>query len=112
MSRGTWDDFTDKFGFNDGESLEDRDFKARDLLVKLINKQMPPTARAIPFDRAGCHNACLVLLVEVPAGTTQKKAEKLFDTSNLVEASLPEGLEIEDLVREAYDKIDDKCRST
>jgi len=54
-------------GFNDGESLEDRDFRARDILVRLINKQPEMKAehvRALAFDRPGVHNACLILFAK------------------------------------------------
>ena len=38
MARGMWQDFVDKYGFNDGESVDTLDFAAREFLVKKLNR--------------------------------------------------------------------------
>jgi hypothetical protein len=37
MAIGTWEDFTDKYGFSDIEGVEQRDFEARARLVEMLN---------------------------------------------------------------------------
>jgi len=36
MATGTWEDFTDKYGFSDGASVEQRDIEARARLVEML----------------------------------------------------------------------------
>jgi hypothetical protein len=38
MARATWDDFTSKWGFNEGASLEGCDFEARSKLLEMLNE--------------------------------------------------------------------------
>lgn len=76
MSQGTWEDFTDKFGFSDGASSEERDFRARDILCSMLNDREETKAHQItfvPWDRPGMHNACLVLIFENPQERTPEE---------------------------------------
>ena len=67
MATGTWEDFTDKYGFSDGASVEQRDFEARAKLVEMLNDhEVMKSAglRALEYDRPGLHNPCLVVVVK------------------------------------------------
>src|SRR5271165_5628815 len=67
MATGTWDDFTDKYGFRDGASVGPRDFEARSTLVEVLNDHAAMKAaglQALEYDRPGLHNPCLVVVVK------------------------------------------------
>ncbi len=67
MATGTWEDFTDKYGFSDGEGVEHRDFEARTRLVEMLNDHEAMNAaglHALEYDRPGLHNPCLVVVVK------------------------------------------------
>jgi hypothetical protein len=107
MATGTWDDFTDKYGFRDGASVEPRDFEARSTLVEVLNDHAAMKAaglQALECDRPGLHNPCLVVVVK---GQGKSAAELLtaWLAGEIEEAPLPDELELEisDLVAEAYE---------
>jgi len=67
MATGTWDDFTDKYGFCDGASVERCDFEARSTLVEVLNGHAAMKAaglQAFEYDRRGLHNPCLLVVVK------------------------------------------------
>ena len=106
MATGTWDDFTDKYGFHDGASVEPRDFEARSTLVEVLNEhEAMKTAglRALEYDRPGLHNPCLLVVVESRAKSNMELL-KSWLAGEVEEALLPEELElsISELVAEAY----------
>lgn len=105
MAIGNWDDdFRSKYGFNDGSSAEDRDFAARALIVKEVNKLdywKKAGVIAMEFNRGGMHNPCMILLR--PATMTDKG----FLEGNMPEPHEPEdtsefGGTIDEIVCEAY----------
>jgi hypothetical protein len=106
MATGTWDDFTDKYGFRDGASVESRDFEARSTLVEVLNDHGAMKAaglQALEYDRPGLHNPCLLIVVKGHG----KSAAKLLSSwlaGEIETESLPDELEIEisELVAEAY----------
>lgn len=107
MATGTWEDFTSKYGFGDGASVEPRDFEARAKLAEMLNDhEAIKTAglRALEYDRAGLHNPCLLLLVE---GRAKSNTEllKSWLAGEIGKAPLPGELEltISELVAEAYE---------
>jgi hypothetical protein len=107
MATGTWEDFTNKYGFRDGASVEPRDFEARAKLAEMLNDQEAmKTAglRALEYDRPGLHNPCLLVVV---AGRAKSDIELLESwlAGEIEEASLPGELEpaISELVAEAYE---------
>ena len=107
MATGTWDDFTDKYGFRDGASVEPRDFDARSTLVEVLNDHAAMKAaglQALEYDRPGLHNPCLVVVVK---GQGRSAAELLTSwlSGEIEEAPLPDelGFEISELVAEAYE---------
>jgi hypothetical protein len=107
MATGTWDDFTDKYGFCDGASVESRDFEARSTLVEVLNDHgAMKTAglQALEYDRPGLHNPCLIVVVK---GQGKSAAELLTSwlAGEIEKAPLPDELELEisELVAEAYE---------
>jgi hypothetical protein len=66
MVTGTWEDFTNKYGFCDGASVKSRDFGARSTLVEVLNDHGAMKAaglQALECDRPGLHNPCLIVVV-------------------------------------------------
>ncbi len=112
MARGTWwDDFTSKYGFSDGASLEYRDFQARKILVRNINRSRNfkmSELRAVEYDRPGVHNSCLVVVLPNHAGLPDRQLLEMWHKNALKEVSLPEDMDfdIEEYVTDAYDKIE------
>lgn len=108
MARGSWsDDFRSKYGFGDGSTYEDRDFKARALIVKAINKLTAfkkAKVKAIEYDRSGMHNPCMVLLIS--AGVSEREWMAAGDG----EAREPEDIDFDEIVARAYDRLDRKKR--
>jgi hypothetical protein len=107
MATGTWEDFTNKYGFRDGASAESRDFEARSTLVEVLNDHgAMKTAglQALEYDRPGLHNPCLIVVVK---GQGKSAAELLTSwlVGEIEEAPLPDELELEisEFVAEAYD---------
>jgi hypothetical protein len=107
MVTGTWEDFTNKYGFRDGAGVERRDFAARTKLVEMLNDhEAMKTAglRALEYDRPGFHNPCLLIVVE---GRAKSDTEllKSWLAGEIEEAPLPDELElaISELVAEAYE---------
>jgi hypothetical protein len=107
MATGTWEDFTSKYGFSDGASVEPRDFEARAKLVDMLNdREAMKTAglRALEYDRPGLHNPCLLVVVERRA-KSDAELLKPWLVGEIEEARLPDELElaISELVAEAYE---------
>jgi len=107
MATGTWDDFTDKYGFRDGASVEPRDFEARSTLVEVLNDHGAMKAaglQALEYDRPGLHNPCLVVVVK---GQGKSAGELLTSwlAGEIEEERLPDELELEitELVAEVYE---------
>ena len=107
MATGTWEDFTDKYGFSDGEGVEQRDFEARARLVEMLNDHEAMKAaglHALEYDRPGLHNPCLVVVVKGEAKAA-KELLKLWLAGEIKEAPVPDEIEheIASLVTEAYE---------
>lgn len=107
MATGTWEDFTNKYGFSDGAGVEPRDFEARARLVEMLNDHegMKTTGlRALEYDRPGLHNPCLLVVVERRAKSNMELL-KSWLAGKIEEAPLPDELElaISELVAEAYE---------
>jgi len=107
MATGTWDDFTDKYGFRDGASVEPRDFEARSTLVAVLNDHAAMKAaglQALEYDRPGLHNPCLVVVVK---GQDKSAVELLTSwlAGEIKEGQLPDEMELEifELVADAYE---------
>lgn len=110
MARGTWDDFTSKWGFGDGDALEGRDFRTRDILVRLLNKRPEIKAariRAIPYDRPGLHNACMIILAQDVHGKTDHALLEEMWSEDKPDVDLPSlNVPLEELIAAAYDKAE------
>jgi hypothetical protein len=106
MAVGTWEDFTSKWGFQEGAQLEARDWEAREILIALLNERAEVKAakiRAVPWDRPGVHNPCLILILPNPGGVSDAALIKAWE-GDLEEVPLPDETQeiVEDLVAEAY----------
>lgn len=110
MAHGTWEDFTSKWGFSDGNGVDNIDFEARKLLVKALNANpdmVKAKVRALEFDRPGWHNPCLVVHVEAKEGKSDEQLLADWEADALPEAPLPEAVDevVEDLICEAYEDV-------
>jgi hypothetical protein len=110
MARGCWDDFTDKFGFGDGDLSEVRDFNARDLIVKKLNELLKKYV-AISYDRPGMHNSCLIVIFERREDWTDEQYIKGFQSDfvknvDLQNTDFPKDQEIQDLIDDCYVEVD------
>jgi hypothetical protein len=84
MATGTWEDFTDKYGFNDGGSSDYLDVLARNTLVRLLNAQpaMPAAGlRAIGFDHGGSHNPVRIVVLPTRCGATDEDRLAAWETA-------------------------------
>jgi hypothetical protein len=110
MAIGTWDDFTDKFGFQDGAGVEDTDFRARAVLVKKLNDHpvmQKAKITAVEYDRPGMHNPCMILLFKNPNRLTAKQLLKKFLVeADFIETELPEDdVDVNEMISEAYASV-------
>ena len=121
MARGSFDeDFTSKWGFNDGASSEGRDFLARDGIVRGLNKLLKQTVAA-SFDRAGFHNACQILFFHKKEGLSPEQHLEGTDGKECQAAQVIAMTELSELpndnddcefdmwelVNEVYDELED-----
>jgi hypothetical protein len=63
-----WDDMNDKYAFNDGGSVPPDAYLCRTVYVRALNAvaaRLKSNVRAVAFDRYGCHNPCLIVMVTV-----------------------------------------------
>lgn len=92
MATGTWDDFTSKYGFCDGETVEERDFQARKRLVRLLNA-LPAfkELRAIEYDRPGMHNPCLIIILPNRNGESDTELLTEWQSRRTEGCGLPDG---------------------
>ena len=108
MAIGSWEDFNSKYGFCDGETLEDRDFRARGHLVRMFNKHpamKKARVRAIEYDRPGVHNSCLAILLPNPEGKSDKQLEEEWLAGKIKACDLPSGnFDLGGMIDKAYAK--------
>lgn len=104
--QGTWEDFTSKYGFGDGEQWNEWDCEARKELVRLLNRTKvlkEKGLRAFEFDRPGIHNALLIIFLE--KGRTLADWQK--GKCSILEKD-PEGIDYDKLVDDAYYNVEKK----
>ncbi len=110
MARGVWDDFTDKWGFSDGNSVEQRDFDARAIIISKLNglpEFKASNVRAVAYDRPGVHNPCLITLLPNPDGKPDDQLLADWIANKIEAVQLPEGdYDIEELVYESYEELE------
>jgi hypothetical protein len=101
-----WDEFVNKFGFGDGDAAPPDVAERRDVYIRYLNalaESLGSNVRAMAFDRGGCHNFHMIVLVQ--AGTTEGVAvideawEEAFDKA--MEAGLDEYVETTVTIKEA-----------
>ncbi len=116
MARGSWDDFTSKWGFGDGACSEDRDFRARDKIVSKLNADpgfQREKVMAVAWDSTGSHNACFVLLFPNPDGLSTEELVVAWEGDRIQDADEMPGLDdydsLDRLIGEAYDEIDSEA---
>jgi hypothetical protein len=112
MARGTWEDFTDKFGFSDGEACEQRDFDARAIIISKLNN-LPAfktsSVRVVAYDRPGVHNSCLIIILPNPDGKTDDQLLADWIANRIEEVKLPEGdYDVVELVHESYEELENE----
>ncbi len=110
MARGTWDDFTDKWGFSDGNGVEQRDFEARAIIISKLNglpEFKGSNVRAVAYDRPGVHNPCLIILLPNPDGKPDDQLLADWIANKIESVQLPEGdYDLEELVYESYEELE------
>lgn len=109
MARGRWEDFADKYGFNDGDSVDTLDFAARHFLVKALNYNrvmQEKGLRAVAYQFAGVHNGARILILENKGRVRGKSVVRDDLPKGTKVLSLPDELnnEIIDLVDASYDE--------
>lgn len=110
MATGTWEDFTDKYGFEDGATTDQIDFLARSHIVEALNTHpdmLAAKVTAVEWDRPGMHNGCFILLFKNPDSLQAAELLKRWldapgHTGNDLEAPLPDNIEISEIISEAY----------
>jgi len=104
MATALWEDFTDKFGFNDGSTSENRDYKIRDTICQLLNETpefKDAKVKAWPYDGGGMHNNCYIILLPVQPkghGLEQYIRGKVKEIDRKNEPDL----DYDEIVQEAY----------
>jgi len=103
---GTWEDFTGKWGFHDGNSVEQRDFEARAIIISKLNglqEFKASNVRAVAYDRPGVHNPCLIVLLPNPDGKTDEQLLADWLANKIAEAPMPAGYyDVDGIVFDAY----------
>lgn len=101
MARGRWEDFADKYGFNDGDSVDTLDFAARHFLVRALNHNRVMRGkglRAVAYEFAGVHNGARILIL---------KDEGRVRGRSIVRDDLPEGAKVLSLPDELKNEVGD-----
>lgn len=74
-----WDDFRDKYGFDEGASVPPDAEAVRAVYVEILNAgatRLGADCRAVAFDRPGLHNPCMVAFRKVdPAAADQGRPD-------------------------------------
>jgi hypothetical protein len=106
MAHGSWEDFTSKWGFNEGASTEDHDYEARALIVAELNEMTGVKAakiRTVEFDRPGFHNSCMILILPNPEDRSDAELLLAWKTGELKQVELPAS--VSDLVNEIIEEV-------
>ena len=94
-----WDDMRSKSGFSDGEAIPECIETYRTVYLRVVNRlaeQRGSAARAIPHDRPGMHNWCLIVF---------------RDARNLDGESVPADLALDSAIDQAHTlDVDDYLR--
>jgi hypothetical protein len=103
----TWEDFTSKSGFGDGELIENRDLEVRNRLVEWLNEEGDGQIIAVPYDAVTPHNPLRILVFQsCPLDDDELLAQ--YHEYGLDEVPLPRGIDVEvDIViASIYETID------
>lgn len=107
MALGSWEDFTSKWGFNEGASTESRDYEARSLIVAELNEMTAVKAakiRMVEYDRPGLHNSCLILIFLNAKDRTDAELLADWKAGKVEEVDVPVSVSeaINEVVSEVY----------
>lgn len=105
MARATWDDFSSKWGFEEGASLEARDFEVRSKLLEMLNESpalQTAKLRAVEYNRPGLHNCCMILVLPT-CGESDETLLQLWKQQEIADQSLPDSVDINELIACAYE---------
>lgn len=61
-----WDEMRNKYGFSDGDAIPDGVLAYRQMYIQVVNtlaQQLESKVRAVPYDRIGMHNRCLIVFI-------------------------------------------------
>jgi hypothetical protein len=109
MTHGRWRDFTNKYGFEDGEALNDGDYQARDKIVQILNETLKNRGiTAVVYDRPGLHNSCLILLLpNKNSEPPEALLERFLKEEDFNEVALPDDIanQAEEIVAKAYKQV-------
>lgn len=101
-----WDDFQDKCGFGDGESVPPDAYLIRQVYVRELNRMLArrnSTARLLAWDSVGWHNS--LLIVRVPAIMVRNVPDELLWLGQSEGGWQPTGLWHEPAPDEAYESV-------
>ncbi len=110
MAFGSWQDFTSKWGFNEGASAESRDYEARASTVAELNEMPGVKAakiRMVEYDRPGLHNSCLILTLPNPTDGSDAELLAAWKTHELEEVELPAAVleQVDEIIAGAYESL-------
>ena len=99
-----WEDFASKYGFCDGESIPPDAQEARRVYVQAINckaAKLGSNCRLIPYNRAGMHNALIIVSATKEFHNGLADKERVFGTTRCPEGEEERGED--DELRNAID---------
>lgn len=103
----SYEDFTDKWGFNDGAECSDEDYRARGRLVRALNERLKALGRTdvrlVEYDRPGMHNSCMILALKWDGTTSDEQLLMRFLDEGGDNQFDPEGFCPEDLNGDDWD---------
>ena len=101
-----FDEMLTKYGFSDGGSVPVGLDAYREVYIKCVNffaEKRRSNFRAIPYDRFGIHNSCLILFEEV---SSEEKIEKELHSWDVVDDAMREAVcDADDLYPDGFVEI-------
>lgn len=102
-----WDDMQDKYSFGDGAAIPAEAELCRSVYVQAVNalaEHKGSMVRAVCYNRPGCHNPILILMV------TLKQFEKLTPAQVIGEDDLPDLPDEKEPTDDAWEAAVEECQ--